>query len=236
MILESFAINIASSFAQWLGEPTLNDWRRRLYDPQRTAIRTVVEEAARRMLREVASDLHRLHPDLGPGDYERLGAVLGEFFGLPQVQAPVIDAAIRGDALDSERMQTHFRTVRGPEQLIGIPFVLDDALRRFLDALNARFVSAAQEADSPLYNFWSVIVADNMQRGMHTLLERTQPGEPPTSEVNLTPDPIRIELLQADNVVIGGTQVVMRDNQRIDVPTLDDMVAYLAGVRRQYRR
>jgi formylglycine-generating enzyme required for sulfatase activity len=54
--------------------------------------------------------------------------------------------------------------------------------------------------------------------------------------MNLTPDPIRIESLQAANVVIGGTQVVILDNQRIDVPTLTDMVAYLAGVRRHYRR
>ena len=54
--------------------------------------------------------------------------------------------------------------------------------------------------------------------------------------MNLTPDPIHIESLQAANVVIGGTQVVILDNQRIDVPTLSDMVAYLAGVRRHYRR
>jgi hypothetical protein len=162
--------------------------------------------------------------------------VLSAFFGLPQVQASVIDAAILGNALDSECMQTHFRTVRGPGQLIRIPFVLGDALRRFLDHMNARFASAAQEVDSPLYNFWSVIVADDTQRGVRTLLEWTQPGATPTPNVNLTPDPIYIESLQAANDVIGGTQVVMLDNQRIDVPTQSDMVAYLAGVRRHYRR
>jgi formylglycine-generating enzyme required for sulfatase activity len=54
--------------------------------------------------------------------------------------------------------------------------------------------------------------------------------------MNVTPDPRHIESLQAANVVIGGTQVVIHSDQRIDVPTLTDMVAYLAGVRGRYRR
>ena len=52
----------------------------------------------------------------------------------------------------------------------------------------------------------------------------------------VTPDPRHIESLQAANVAIGGMQVVILGEQRIDVPTLADMVAYLAGVRNYYRR
>ena len=54
--------------------------------------------------------------------------------------------------------------------------------------------------------------------------------------MQVTPDPRHIESLQAANVAIGGVQVVILDNQHINVPTLTDRVAYLAGVRRKYRR
>jgi formylglycine-generating enzyme required for sulfatase activity len=50
------------------------------------------------------------------------------------------------------------------------------------------------------------------------------------------PNSIHIESLQAANVTIGGVQNIFYDGRPITVPTLADMVAYLAAVRRKYRR
>ena len=51
-----------------------------------------------------------------------------------------------------------------------------------------------------------------------------------------TPDPIHIASLQAANVTIGGVQNIFYDGRPITIPTLTDMVAYLAAVRRKYQR
>jgi len=50
-----------------------------------------------------------------------------------------------------------------------------------------------------------------------------------------TPDPIHIEALQAANVTIGGVQNIFYDGRPITIPTMTNMVAYLAGVRNKYR-
>jgi len=50
------------------------------------------------------------------------------------------------------------------------------------------------------------------------------------------PDRIHVESIQAANVAIGGVQVVIVGDERIDAPTITDLAAYLAGVRRRYRR
>ncbi len=54
--------------------------------------------------------------------------------------------------------------------------------------------------------------------------------------MDATPDPIHIASIQAANVAIGGVQVVIVGDERIDAPTLTDLAAYLDGVRGRYRR
>ncbi|MCO5212668.1 MAG: tetratricopeptide repeat protein [Caldilinea sp.] len=174
MILADFALNLAAGLTQWLFEPQLDDWRRRISDPQRNAVKKVIERAADQMLRQVQSDLQRQRPDLGPADYEALGQVLSDFFALPQVANAVLEAAILNRPLDGERMQTHLRTVHGPERLTGIPFELNDCLPRFLDRLGAEMQRAAQDMESPLHNFWSVLVAADTQAAAGQTLSEVQ--------------------------------------------------------------
>jgi tetratricopeptide (TPR) repeat protein len=171
-MLADFALNIAAGLTQWLFEPQLDDWRRRINDPQRTAVKKVIETAARQMLRQVQSDLQQKRPDLGTGNYETLGNVLADYFALPQVASAVLEAAILRHPLDLERMHTHFRTVRAPARLTGIPFALDDCLPLFLTHLGEELSRSAQEVQSPLYNFWSVLVqADTHATAGRTLSE-----------------------------------------------------------------
>ena len=64
MILEDLALNIAAGLVQWLIEPQLDDWRRRVHDPQRAAVTAVFAAAARQMLCGLSADLYVS----GPGD------------------------------------------------------------------------------------------------------------------------------------------------------------------------
>jgi formylglycine-generating enzyme required for sulfatase activity len=54
--------------------------------------------------------------------------------------------------------------------------------------------------------------------------------------MDITPDPRHIESIRAANVAIGGPQTIIADGQRIEAPTLADLLAYLAGVQEAYAR
>ena len=161
MILADLTLNLAAGLTQWLLEPQLDSWRRRISDPQRKAVEEVIQRSARRMLIQMEADLKRDRPDLGPGDFQALGEMLCDYFALPQAARALLEAAILGRPLDNERMHTHFRTVHGPERLTGIPFVLEGCLSLFLQHLGEEISRAAQDVESPLYNFWSVLVASD---------------------------------------------------------------------------
>ncbi len=207
MILADLTLNLAAGLTQWLLEPQLDSWRRRISDPQRKAVEEVIQRSARRMLIQMEADLKRDRPDLGPGDFQALGEMLCDYFALPQAARALLEAAILGRPLDNERMHTHFRTVHGPERLTGIPFVLEGCLSLFLQHLGEEISRSAQDVESPLYNFWSVLV----QADIHVTAGQT------LSEVQ----DIRLLLQQAPAP---------------DAPTQADMVAYLAGVCHQYSR
>jgi len=204
MILADFALNLAAGLTQWLFEPQLDDWRRRISDPQRAAVKKVIERAADQMLRQVQSDLQRKRPDLGHGDYETLGQVLSDFFALPQVASAVLEAAILHRPLDGERMQTHFRTVHGPERLTGIPFELDDCLLLFLDRLGAEMKRAAQDMESPLYNLWSVLIQADSHATMQDMRLLVQQAmlkiQPSFLWINVPPKP-KAPLLGRDDLL-----------------------------------
>lgn len=67
MFFVDLALNLAAGLAQWLFEPQLDGWRRRISDPQHSAVKQVIERAASQMLRRAQSDLQGRRPDLGPG-------------------------------------------------------------------------------------------------------------------------------------------------------------------------
>ena len=52
--------------------------------------------------------------------------------------------------------------------------------------------------------------------------------------VNKRADPEQIASVQATNVVIGGRQTNIIDGQPIELPSLEDLVVYLANVRNSY--
>ena len=260
MILEDFALNIAAGLAQWLIEPQLDDWRRRLHDPQRDAITKVFESAARQMLRILTSDLQYARPDLGPGDYEVLGEVLEDFFALEPVRVAVLDAAITGRPLDPERMRTRFGTIRGSDPGIVVP--LERCLTQFCTHLGSGIYSAAQDMDSPVHNFWSVLVAGNMQRlawGIANTVQETQSGiaelrrllMQALEQSSAPPAPLWVNVPPQPNLILGRgdllTELVNRliagDNPALSADglpgvgktTLAVLLAYDARVREHFR-
>ena len=54
--------------------------------------------------------------------------------------------------------------------------------------------------------------------------------------MDITPDPRHIESIRAANVAVGGPQTIIADGQPIEVPTLADLLAYLANVRTAHQR
>lgn len=54
--------------------------------------------------------------------------------------------------------------------------------------------------------------------------------------MEVAPDPRFIASIRAVNVVVGGTQTINVDGQRIEVPSRDDLLAYAAAVQHAYDR
>jgi hypothetical protein len=162
-MLVDLLLNLAAGLTQTLFEEGAQELAKAIADPQRDALKSCYTRAFEAALADVARATRAQTGDESEADLLLVRDVLQEMFQHQPAYAQMLRLAAERNDLDLPYWEGRFSAVNGPARLRHIPFDLKRTLTVLHSTLTKALDKAAENAESPLYNWWTVNVFRSLQ-------------------------------------------------------------------------
>ena len=186
--MAEFILGLATNLASALIEIGFGKVFKAVFAPQKRALHAAYTQAFVAMLTYDAQFIRDKTGEVSEADLSLIADVMGEFFQREATYLTLLNMAVTRDPLDTEAMAQRFTGVRGRERLHDqhIPFDLAQSLAVLQEKLTEVLDQAAQDKDSPLFNWWSVVLLRGIHNSLQRLIEeyerqrKSENGSPPS--------------------------------------------------------
>jgi hypothetical protein len=162
-MLVDILLNLAAGLTQTLFEEGTQELAKAIADPQRDALKACYTRAFEAALADVARTMRAQTGDESEADLLLVRDVLQEMFQHQPAYRQMLRLAAERNDLDLPYWEGRFRAVNGPARLRHVPLDLKRTLTALHSTLTKALDEAAEEAGSPLDNWWTVNVVRSLQ-------------------------------------------------------------------------